>query len=91
VFQFGELLTIEDHFTRWHLCDTYLWRWWYDNTARRERDGVNPFGCLPQQVHANSGSAGSIGYVIQNLGDVKPSLPLSFGARVAVQRPASLL
>ena len=47
LFQFGLLLTIDYHFTRRHLRDTYLWRWWYDDTARWERDGMDSFDCLP--------------------------------------------
>jgi hypothetical protein len=93
VFQSVELWAVQYDFTcRFtHHHALILWRWWHHDTARWERDGIYSFECLPHQVHANSSSAGSIGYVIQNLGDVKSPFPLPFGARVAVQRPASLL
>ena len=70
VLQLGYLLTIEHHFARRHLSHAYLCGWLHDDTARRERDGVDHFGCLPQQVHADGSSASRVSHLLQRLGDV---------------------
>ena len=70
VLQLGYLLTIDYHFARRHLSHAYLRRWLHENTARRERDGVDHFGCLPQQVHADGSSASRVSHLLQRLGDV---------------------